>query len=361
MSDWQKVRLGDICTLYYGKALTATKRVAGDTPVYSSAGITGWHKKSLIDSRAIIIGRKGTVGSVYLCETPFWCIDTAYFVLPNDDVYNFKYLYYRLSSLGLNKLNEDSAVPGLNRDTAYSQEFNLPPLEEQRRIADVLSSLDDKIELNNRINKNLESQASALFKRWFVDFEYVPLSSIIDVRDGTHDSPKRVDQGKYLITSKHLLPNGAIDYSSAYQISNDDFEQINRRSKVCKFDILFSMIGTIGNMLIVNNDDIDFAIKNVALIRTSNKVEYTYFLYLYLNSDWCNEYIQSRLAGSTQQYVTLGTLREMPIPSIAEERLNEFNKIIFPIFDAMNNNRGQNQHLIELRDSLLPKLMNNEI
>ena len=172
MKDWKKTTLGEVCIFIYGKSLTANNRIEGNIPVYSSAGITGWHNASIVDSKGIIVGRKGTVGTVYLSEVPFYCIDTAYYILPNDNIYNFKYLFYRLKALRLDKLNEDSAVPGLNRNNAYSQEFNLPPLDEQKRIADVLSALDDKIEVNNKINDNLEKQAQAIFKQWFVDFEF---------------------------------------------------------------------------------------------------------------------------------------------------------------------------------------------
>lgn len=155
MTKWVKCKLGDICTLNYGKALTATNRVAGNVPVYSSAGITGWHNTSLVQNKGIIVGRKGTVGTVYYSNGPFYCIDTAYYVLPNDEIYDFQWLFYRLKSLHLDKLNEDSAVPGLNRETAYAQEFLLPSLDVQKKIAGVLSVIDNKIALNTRINDNL--------------------------------------------------------------------------------------------------------------------------------------------------------------------------------------------------------------
>ena len=115
MTEWKTYRLGDICTLNYGKSLTATNRVAGDIPVYSSAGITGSHNVALVQSKGIIVGRKGTVGTVYYSDKPFYCIDTAYYILPDDEKYDFKWLYYRLKSLHLDELNEDSTVPGLNR------------------------------------------------------------------------------------------------------------------------------------------------------------------------------------------------------------------------------------------------------
>ena len=156
---WKKVSLGDVLSLNYGKALTSVNRMHGSIPVYSSAGITGYHDKPLVESAGIIVGRKGTVGTVYYSSVPFFCIDTAYFILPSEN-FDLKYMYYRLRSLGLEKLNEDSAIPGLNRETAYSQSFFIPPLSKQHDIASTLSCLDDKIELNTKINHHLPPEIS---------------------------------------------------------------------------------------------------------------------------------------------------------------------------------------------------------
>jgi Type I restriction modification DNA specificity domain. len=113
-------------------------------------------------------------------------------------------------------------------------------------------------------------------------WKWVKLGEIADVRDGTHDAPKETTDGKYLITSKHIK-NGKIDFSKAYKISLDDFEAINKRSKVDKYDILFSMIGTIGEMVIVDFEP-DFAIKNVGLFKTRNK-DLSNGIYYYLKSN----------------------------------------------------------------------------
>ena len=178
-NNWKEVRLGDICELNYGKSLVASKRVQGDIPVFASAGIVGWHNIPISTDPGIIIGRKGSVGTVYYSSKPYYCIDTAYYIKPSQN-YHLKFLYYLLKNLKLDKLNSDSAVPGLNRDNAYSQTFYLPPLDEQRKIAGVLSALDDKIELNNKINRNLEAQAQAIFKSWFIDFEPFKNDKFID-------------------------------------------------------------------------------------------------------------------------------------------------------------------------------------
>src|SRR5665648_99836 len=112
-SDWKDCKLGDVVVLNYGKSLPERKRVEGKIPVYSSAGLTGYHNEPLVNSEGLIIGRKGTVGKIYHSKNPFYCIDTAYYILPDNEKYRFDLIYYLLKTIGLEELNEDSAVPGL--------------------------------------------------------------------------------------------------------------------------------------------------------------------------------------------------------------------------------------------------------
>ena len=363
MNNWKKTTLGDVCELLYGKSLTANKRERGNIPVYSSAGITGWHNKPLVNNRGIIVGRKGTVGTVYLSEVPFYCIDTAYYILPNDDIYNFKYLYYRLKSLGLNKLNEDSAVPGLNRDNAYSQEFNLPPLDEQKRIADVLSALDDKIEVNNKINENLEAQAQAIFKQWFVD----------EANEGWEEKPigyfGNVVCGKTPAKNNKEYFGGEIPFikipdmhGNTFVINtNDTLTRLGKLSQENKtlppYSICVSCIATVGlvSMNIVEgqtNQQINSIIPC--------KEEYRYYLYLKLSSMY--EYLNSIARGGTAT-LNLNTTNFMNIkisfPN--EDKLIAFHEVVSPIFKEILNKMEESKNLSEIRDSLLPKLMSGEV
>ena len=243
--------------------------------------------------------------------------------------------------------------------------INLPPLDTQKKIAAVLSALDDKIELNNAINRNLEEQAQTIYKNMFVDnfnpaWKSGTLSDIVDVRDGTHDSPKKVDDKFFLITSKHLLPFG-VEISLANTISEKDFNKINERSAVNKHDILLSMIGTVGIISFVIESDINFAIKNVGLIKTSEKPQYKYYLLSYLKSNFMRQYIERVLAGTTQKYISLAELRKIPVNFSDSQTLNEYNVRVEPIFLKIAANIQENQKLGELRDVLLPRLMSGEI
>ena len=213
-----------------------------------------------------------------------------------------------------------------------------------------------------RLNKNLEQQAQAVYYKMFSEINTVPveLSSIIDVRDGTHDSPKAQAKGYHLITSKHLLPFG-VDKVSANHISKADFDKINERSLVETQDILMSMIGTIGLISYIPYETVDFAIKNVALFKTSHTPELAYYFLCYLKSEKTLQHIGKCLAGSTQKYISLGELRKMPIYPPTTNEIREFNCLVKPMFEKIVSRTYENALLAEIRDSLLPKLMSGEL
>ncbi|WP_122056159.1 restriction endonuclease subunit S [Vibrio sp. Evd11] len=147
-----------------------------------------------------------------------------------------------------------------------------------------------------------------------------PISELITVKDGTHDSPKKAVSGFPLVTSKHLLKAG-IDFDSAYLISKEDYEAVNKRSKVETGDILFSMIGSIGDVYRVDEKDINFAIKNVALYKSSSNPELVNFIYMSLKSYDMKRYMANVTKGSIQKFIGLGSLREMPL-LVSDEIIN---------------------------------------
>lgn len=164
------------------------------------------------------------------------------------------------------------------------------------------------------------------------------------VTDGTHDSPKPQAEGLYLITSKHLKPSG-IDFSSANRISETDYNKIIQRSKVEQYDILFSMIGTIGNIHRVTTHIVDFAVKNMGIFKMGGDADKSLWMYYWLQSPIAQEYIQSRITGSTQGYLTLGNLRDFPVcvPPLEEQR--RIVGILGVIDDKIENNRRINENL----------------
>ena len=311
----------------------------------------------------------------------------------NENLLDKDFAFYLISSACVKKQLSAAAQQTKIRHTSPDKIKEctvwIPSLDVQKRIGRILTDIDNKIAINRQINDNLEAMAKQLYDYWFVQFDFpneegkpykssggamvwneklkreIPtsfdvksLSEIIEVKDGTHDSPKPQDNGYFLLTSKHLTERG-LDYASAYKISKEDYESINKRSKVDTNDILFSMIGTIGNSYFVEETNINFAIKNMALFKTSAKRWFSEYLYLYLSSCDYKHYEGNSLSGSIQKFVSLRTLRDMPI-LYHEDIIKVFAKEVRNIITMMVNLRKENIELTKQRDELLPLLMNGQ-
>ena len=159
-----------------------TIRQPGSIPVYGTNGRCGSHDKALFKGPGVILGRKGQGPlGVEWCEEDYWVIDTAYSLLALRPDIDLRYSYFLIKYVGLNHLKDGTSNPTLSRDAFGSQAFPVPPVDEQRAIAHILGTLDDKIELNRRRNQTLEAMARALFKDWFVDFG--PVRAKMEARD----------------------------------------------------------------------------------------------------------------------------------------------------------------------------------
>ena len=163
------------------------------------------------------------------------------------------------------------------------------------------------------------------------------------VRDGTHDSPKPVDQGRHLITSRHIVGRH-VDLTSAYLISQKDFDTINRRSQVDKWDVLLTMIGTVGEPCLIKEEP-DFAIKNIGLFKSKGEIEGKW-LYYYLCSPKAQQLIREQSRGTTQAYIPLGTLRQFPVTApVNWETMSAIAHILGTLDDKIELNRRINETL----------------
>ena len=168
--EWKEVRLGDILNFRRGHDLPHSAMKPGNIPVAGSNGVIGYHDTATPIKPILTIGRSGNVGKPYFYEEA-WAHNTTLYVddfKGNDP----KFLYYLCQTMPFANFGGGSAVPTLNRNHIHPLETKIPvKVEDQRCIASILSSLDRKIELNNKINADLEEMAQAIFKNWFVDFE----------------------------------------------------------------------------------------------------------------------------------------------------------------------------------------------
>ena len=178
---WTRMPLGDFVTLQRGHDLPEVVRKPGNKPVLGSFGVTGWHDEARSAGPGVTVGRSGaSLGVVSYSPVDYWPLNTALYVTDfhgNDQLF----AYYFLKQLDFRVYNSGSAQPSLNRNFIHPVPVDVPPLSEQHAIAHILGTLDDKIELNRRINETLEAMAQALFKDWFVDFG--PTRAKIEGRD----------------------------------------------------------------------------------------------------------------------------------------------------------------------------------
>jgi type I restriction enzyme S subunit len=398
-SEWREVKLGEIINLNYGKGLSATKRNPGNIPVYSSAGITGWHDKALIKKNGIVVGRKGTVGTVYYSETPFYCIDTAYYLTEDDTKEDLKYLYYLLNHLPLKKLNTDSAVPGLNRDNAYSQVFSLPPIQEQKSIAHILSTLDEKIEVNNQINKTLENMAQAIFKQWFVDFEFpneggepykssdgemieselgmipkgwevISLDKIVDVKSGySYKGTDLSESNNAMVTIKNFDRNGGYKKDGLKEIIISDrvkkHHYIEINDVVVAHTDLTQGAEIIGNPVMVLSkgkyEKLIMSMDVVKVISKDNDIDNA-FIYCLLKTDNFKQYALGYVNGTTVLHLSKKAIPQYKLPFPTDIKIcKELSAILKTIMMKISLSDNENDNLNLTRDILLPKLMSGEI
>jgi len=170
--DWLTVSLGDVLTLQRGFDLPTQDRKTGHIPIVSSSGISGSHSVAKVAAPGVVTGRYGTIGQVFYVAEDFWPLNTTLYVkdFKGNDA---RFVSYLLRTIDYEAHNDKSTVPGVNRNHLHTTLVRLPPLAEQRTIAGILGALDDKIELNRRMNETLEAMARAIFTSWFVDFDPV--------------------------------------------------------------------------------------------------------------------------------------------------------------------------------------------
>lgn len=185
------------------------------------------------------------------------------------------------------------------------------------------------------------------------EWEYIPASIFCSkVTDGTHDSPKRQEIGKPLVTSKHIKGRN-IDFETAYLISKEDYDKINIRSQVKQWDVLISMIGEYcGFCYIERNENIDYAVKNVGIFKAGSK-ERAEWIYYYLNSPSGRNSLATLKSGTSQPYISLGSLRsfEFLVPK-DQAVINKITSILSSIDEKVENNYQTNQTLEEIAKTI---------
>ena len=404
-SEWNETTVGDFCPFSYGKALPERDRKYGIFPVISSAGFVGVHNNHLVNKPGVVIGRKGTVGNVTYSENPFWAIDTAFYVADEPEIRDIRFVYFMLKTLGLNQMNSDSAVPGLNRDNAHALPIVIPPIQIQREIADHLQMLDDRITLLLETNTTLEAIAQALFKSWFVDFDPVrakqegrePEGMDADTAALFPDSfeeselgliPKvwtvkclrditnRITKGTTPTTLKRPFVASGINFIKVESLTEDgefipgkfayidnETHELLKRSQLQVDDVLITIAGTIGRIAVMTEDFLPANTNQaVALIRPDPDRFPGGLIKHFLQRDDSRQNMVERVVQAVQANLSLGSISDLKVvvpPSKVVKQL--YDAGISQIDACKNRNQKHIRTLTNIRDTLLPRLISGQL
>lgn len=343
MSEWKESTLGDELIVQRGHDLPKISMVEGQYPVCSSSGILGYHNAYTHDGDGLTIGRSGHgIGKVFYYQGPFWAHNTVLYV--KDFKGNFpKFFYYFLKNLDFTTFNTGSAIPSLNRNHLYLLNIKLPVLEEQKAIASVLSSLDDKINLLHRQNKTLEAMAETLFRQWFIeeakeDWDVSPLGDVVKIAYGKNLPTSRLLDSGYPVFGG----NGQIGFYDRFLYSEPQVLVSCRGEASGKVNI------SLPNSFITNN--------SLILERKENGISFEYLKFYALAYDF-----GLHVSGSAQPQITIDGLfnAEFRWPPLG--LVESFTEVVRPLEDKRLTNYIQIQILEKLRDTLLPKLMSGEV
>lgn len=367
-SDWINCMLGDLITFQRGYDLPKTKINSGEFPVVGSNGIIGWHNEYTTEAPSITIGRSGNVGKPFLMKGRSWSHNTTLYIKEFKNVDPI-FIFYLLKTLGLGNYAGGSAVPTLNRNHIHTMPVTVPKtIEEQTKIAKMLSVIDEKIELNVKINDNLTEQARSIFQSWFIDYEpfygNVPsdwhpstLGQIAVVKTDSwspaknpdimveHYSIPAFDEQHYPVfeTASGVKSNKYILTSDSVMISklNPDIKRIWRPMCLSAHPVCSTEF----------------------IVYEARKKGHKDFIYSILDSVPFLNYLCSHTTGSTnsRQRATPKTTLDFPVLLPPESVIKEFCDIVTPMYDLIASNIIENQSLAKTRDSILPKLMSGEL
>ncbi len=364
---WKKYKLGEIIELLYGKGLREQDRKPGNIPVYGSNGIIGYHNTPLVKGPGIIIGRVGSIGKINYSPVDFYPIDTAYYVNLKKHNIDMKFLYYLLFTLPMNKLNFQSAVPGLNRHIAYSLDVAIPPLSEQRVIASIFPPIEDKIKLLQQENKTLEAMAETIFQHLFIEkakdnWPKVLLPEVVKIVIGK--TPPREESYWFSTDPQNVKWASIRDLGQSDVFIFDTSEYLTQEA-IEKFKIPITPAGTVllsfkltvGRVRIT--DKPMASNEAIAHFVFDDKTPFSKeYLYLFLRR------LKYKSLGNTSSIATAinsSIVKNIEITIPDNKTMNVFKTYIDPLFSKIKENDLQLQTLTQLFDTLLHGLMSGKL
>ncbi len=366
-SRWKEYKIANIISLEYGKSLLNYRNGAGKYDVFGTNGKIGTSDKYLYDKPSVVIGRKGAYRETHLSKKPFFVIDTAFYTKNKLSGLDTLFLYYWFKNININEMDSGSAIPSTSRDEVYDIDIKLPPLSEQTAIANILNSLDDKIDLLHRQNKTLEELAETLFRQSFVEeaeesWEVEPLGKVFDI--GIGRTPPRKEQHWFTLNPSDVKWVSIKDMGTS-GIYIDTVSEYLTQEAVEKFSVpiipentvMLSFKMTIGRLAISTEKMIsNEAIAHFKL--KENSPLFPEFLYLFLKT---YSWVELGSTSSIVESINSQMIKEIEMVIPSKQNLLDFKKMIRPTFYKIKSNQIQIRTITRTRDTLLPKLMSGEV
>jgi type I restriction enzyme S subunit len=361
--EWRRITLGEVIRLEYGRSLPETSRLDGDVPVYGSNGPVGFHSEHLVAERGIVVGRKGTAGSVNVTEGAFWPIDTTYYVRARQNV-DFGWLEASLRHADLGALNEATGVPGLNRDNAYRQAVLLPPFAEQQRIGEVLRSVDAARAANECASvgaqKTLRAYQMQAFKHAADQDAGRPLESLLDrIIDYRGVPPPKADSGVPLLTAKNVRL-GYLDPEPREFIAENDYDAWMRRGIPSCGDILFTTEAPLGFVAEFPAYKAALGQRTITLVAKPDQITRPYLKWLLLSPP-VQDLVHRHATGSTAKGIKQSTFRKLRVnpPPISEQR--EIAATCESLWNVLTETRRAVARLTILKEQLSDDLLSSRV
>jgi type I restriction enzyme, S subunit len=379
---WEKTKIGLLLNLEYGKALPESARHEGVAAVFGSNGRVGSHDVGLVSGPGIIIGRKGSAGSVHWSNVDFWPIDTTYFVQPTSPV-NLKWVFYKLSHIRLSDLVDKSGVPGLNRDNVASLSCLLPPLPEQEKIAEILGSVDAAVTATRRVIEQTRTVRRSLMQKLLTkgipgrhtSFKESPLGFIPRdwklrtlgelsalITSGSRGWARYfADSGSLFLRSQNIR-SGRLDLRDR-QFVNVPSGAEGDRTLVTLNDLLFTITGnSVGNVAWVSESlGQAYVSQHIALVRLSDPQLAELAAVFFSPDGPGNAQVLRAQYGQSKPGLNLKNLRDLmiPIPPVSEAK--KITEMVLQFSMLSHQSEKELRSLITVRAALLSSLLSGKI
>ena len=357
MSEWKEVRLGDISTMKYGKL--PPKNNIGEIPIYSGYKIIGYNSVSNCNKGTIIIVARGVggCGDVKIIKNNCFLTNLSISVELDNNICLPIYCYYRHLLNNLSFLNTGSAQPQITIESLQKYNISLPTIKEQKEIAGILSSLDAKIETNNKLNEKLEEMAQAIFKSWLDGCDETV--QIDDLSLNITDYSK-LNKDKVILINSSDVTNGFFDH---HNYSDNNKLKGHFKKRFSKGDILYSQVRPRNRHWAYCYFDAEDYIASTQLMVIRNNPEKvsSLLLYQYLISDrvWNEFTLKTETRSGTFPQGNYEDLSKICVPYKKDNE--KISKTLEHIYNIIYNRYDENQRLASLRDTLLPRLMSGEL